>query len=333
MGLAKWVTVDTAYDEFIIVQMKERFNDTFKDEQFKEISPYLQDIADENGLDYYGKESYGQIFNRPKGSWKYPVNESVDDEKAFKKLLRQNGVTKLPSGMQEKYGKLEWHKYGGYAGEKTIRNMCIQLEHAGWKRGGWKSGGKPDGSVVGNSEDYVSPDGKVAMSYYESFGVTSHDNSYYITFKLVEQVNESTEDDLEKFIVRLGMNGIKARMKADGTVVGRLSRTNPDYADNLNWIKRVAQGNNWEFTMDGVGKSVMFKLAGGQVNESRITGTGRIDFDDDIVAVYTPDGKLEYKGILDDCPYKDDDMKYDKSTMTYRVEGPRGDYRIIAKIA
>ena len=256
MGLAKWVTVDTAYDEFIIVQMKERFNDTFKDEQFKEISPYLQDIADENGLDYYGKESYGQIFNRPKGSWKYPVNESVDDEKAFKKLLRQNGVTKLPSGMQEKYGKLEWHKYGGYAGEKTIRNMCIQLEHAGWKRGGWKSGGKPDGSVVGNSEDYVSPDGKVAMSYYESFGVTSHDNSYYITFKLVEQVNES-----------------------------------------------------------------------------RITGTGRIDFDDDIVAVYTPDGKLEYKGILDECPYKDDDMKYDKSTMTYRVEGPRGDYRIIAKIA
>ena len=26
-------------------------------------------------------------------------------------------------------------------------------------------------------------------------------------------------------------------------------------------------------------------------------------------------------------------MKYDKSTMTYRVEGPRGDYRIIAKVA
>ena len=70
-----------------------------------------------------------------------------------------------------------------------------------------------------------------------------------------------------------------------------------------------------------------------QVDESTITGTGRIDFDDDIVAVYTPDGKLEYKGILDECPYKDDDMKYDKSTMTYRVDGPRGDYRIIAKVA
>lgn len=126
---------------------------------------------------------------------KWRIYKEAVEEVNLKKLLKMNGVTKLPSGMQEKYGKLEWHKYGGYAGEKTIRNMCIQLEHAGWKRGGWKSGGKPDGSVVGNSEDYVSPDGKVAMSYYESFGVTSHDNSYYITFKLVEQANESDEED------------------------------------------------------------------------------------------------------------------------------------------
>lgn len=125
---------------------------------------------------------------------KWRIYKEAVEEVNLKKLLKQNGVTKLPSGMQEKYGKLEWHKYGGYAGEKTIRNMCIQLERAGWKRGGWKSGGKPDGSVVGNSEDYVSPDGKVAMSYYERFGVTSHDNSYYITFKLVEQVNESDEE-------------------------------------------------------------------------------------------------------------------------------------------
>lgn len=131
---------------------------------------------------------------------KWRIYKEAVEEVNFKKLLRQNGVTKLPSGMQEKYGKLEWHKYGGYAGEKTIRNMCIQLEQAGWKRGGWKSGGKPDGSVVGNSEDYVSPDGKVAMSYYESFGVTSHDNSYYITFKLTGgQVNEADGESDDDF--------------------------------------------------------------------------------------------------------------------------------------
>jgi hypothetical protein len=82
-----------------------------------------------------------------------------------------------------------------------------------------------------------------------------------IKWKLYKEAAERTEDDLEKFIVRLGMNGIKARMKADGTVVGRLSRSNPDYSDNLNWIKREAQVNNWELTMDGDGLSVAFKLA------------------------------------------------------------------------
>ena len=89
-----------------------------------------------------------------------------------------------------------------------------------------------------------------------------------IKWKLYKEAVERTEDDLEKYIVRLGMNGIKARMKADGTVVGRLSRSNPDYSDNLTWIKREAQVNNWELTMDGDGKSIVFKLAERFVNEA-----------------------------------------------------------------
>lgn len=181
-------------------------------------------------------------------------NEGVD----IKKLLKLNGVTKLPSGTKLSHdGKLEWSKHRGYAGQKTIRNMCIQLEHAGWKRGDWTTGGKPDGSSVANSDNYTSPDGKILMSYTEYYGCTSYDNSFYITFKLVES----------------------------------------------------------------------------GVNESTIKGAGRVDFDDDLVAVYTPDGKLEYKGIFDDCPYKDDDMRYDKTTMTYRIEGSNGDYRTMAKLA
>ena len=154
--------------------------------------------------------------------WKRIVNESID-EKSFKKLLRQNGITKLPAGTKLSYdGKLEWSKRRGYAGQKTIRNMCIQLEHAGWKRGDWTTGGTPDGSSVANSNNYTSPDGKILMSYTEYYGSTSYDNSFYITFKLVES----------------------------------------------------------------------------GVNESTIKGTGRVDFDDDVVAVYDPKGKLEYKESL-----------------------------------
>ena len=188
---------------------------------------------------------------------KWRIYKEAVEEVNFKKLLKQNGVTKLPSGTQFKPDRVSWSKDGGYAGQKTLDKICSQLEDAGWKRGEWKTGGVPDGSTVSNSNAYTSPDGQLVMTYCEHYGATAHDNFYSFTFK----------------------------------------------------------------------------LASSQVNETRITGAGRIDFDDDIVAVYTPDGKLEYKGILDECPYKDDDMKYDKSTMTYRVEGPRGDYRIIAKVA
>lgn len=188
--------------------------------------------------------------------WRKLYKEAVE-EVNFKKLLKQNGVTKLPSGTQFKPDRVSWSKDGGYAGQKTLDKICSQLEDAGWERGEWRTGGVPDGSAVSNSNAYTSPDGQLVMIYCEHYGATAHDNFYSFTFK----------------------------------------------------------------------------LTGGQVNESIITGAGRIDFDDDIVAVYTPDGKLEYKGILDECPYKDDDMKYDKSTMSYRVEGPRGDYRIIAKVA
>lgn len=185
------------------------------------------------------------------------TNESSDAPVDIKKLLKMNGVTKLPSGTKFSGTKASWEKHKGHAGSNTIRKMCIQLDHAGWKRGDWTTGGIPDGSSVANSRTYTSPDGKILMSYTEYYGCTSYDNSFYITFKLVES----------------------------------------------------------------------------GVNESTIKGTGRVDFDDDLVAVYDPSGKLEYKGLFDDCPYKDDDMRYDKTTMTYRIEGPNGDYRTMAKLA
>ena len=188
--------------------------------------------------------------------WKRIVNESID-EKSFKKLLKQNGVTKLPSGIKFSDTQARWEKHKGYAGQKTIRNMCIQLEDAGWKRGDWTTGGIPDGSSVANSRTYTSPDGKILMSYTEYYGCTSYDNSFYITFKLVES----------------------------------------------------------------------------GVNESTIKGTGRVDFDDDVVAVYDPKGKLEYKGLFDDCPYKDEPMQYDRKNMVYRFEGENGDYRTMVKVA
>ena len=127
--------------------------------------------------------------------WKRIVNESID-EKSFKKLLKQNGVTKLPSGTQFKPDRVSWSKDGGYAGQKTLRNLCIQLEHAGWERGEWRTGGIPDGSAVTNSNAYTSPDGQLVMTYSEHYGATAHDNFYGFTFKLARnQVNEADDEE------------------------------------------------------------------------------------------------------------------------------------------
>lgn len=128
--------------------------------------------------------------------WKKIVKESVD-ERTFKKLLKQNGITKLPSGMSSRRdGLLEWRKERGYAGEKTIDRMRQQAEAAGWKRGREMDDAHPDGSWVASGDVYVSPDGQIEMSYYSYYGATSYDNSFSITFKMVGTgVNESEELD------------------------------------------------------------------------------------------------------------------------------------------
>ena len=124
--------------------------------------------------------------------WRKLYKESVE-EVNLKKLLKQNGVTKLPSGTQFKPDRISWSKDGGYAGQKTLDKVCSQLEDAGWKRGEWRTGGIPDGSAVTNSNAYTSPDGRLVMTYSEHFGATAHDNFYGFTFKLVGAgVNESS---------------------------------------------------------------------------------------------------------------------------------------------
>lgn len=185
------------------------------------------------------------------------TNEASEEPVDIKKLLKLNGISKLPSGTVFRTNKVHWEKSGGYAGDKILSKVKAQLRDAGWQRVSGSNGSSADGSLAGSDSRYVSPDRRIEVTYYSYYGATSRDNSYGFTFQLADS----------------------------------------------------------------------------PVNESTIRGTGRVDFDDDLVAVYTPDGKLEYKGILDDCPYKDDDMRYDRTTMTYRIEGPNGDYRTMAKLA
>lgn len=317
---------------------------------------------------------------------KWRIYKEGIEEVNLKKLLKQNGVTKLPSGTQFKPDRISWSKDGGYAGQKTLDKVCSQLEDAGWKRGEWRTGGVPDGSTVSNSNAYTSPDGQIVMTYSEHFGATAHDNFYGFTFKLTggqvvsegddfkdsdeplvykmysdEQVPVkefidhvySTEHMIEDIFIQnddtyTSLPHEKAwDLFCDDMCQGKM----PEKALDLDYymnkaavdelpedIKKHVNISSGTGDFDAVSWLYaiferLMPICKDTVGESTITGTGRVDYDDDLVAVYTPDGKVEYKGLFDDCPYKDDDMKYDKDTMTYRVEGPRGDYRIIAKIA
>ena len=51
---------------------------------------------------------------------KWRIYKEAVEEVNFKKLLKQNGVTKLPSGTQFKPDRVSWSKDGGYAGQKTL---------------------------------------------------------------------------------------------------------------------------------------------------------------------------------------------------------------------
>ena len=396
----------------------------------------------------------------------------------IKKLLKLNGVTKLPAGTKFSGTKASWEKHKGHAGSNTIHKMCIQLEHAGWKKGDWTTGGIPDGSSVANSRTYTSPDGKILMSYTEYYGCTSYDNSFYITFKLAESpVNESNDDfddydeeidycvqyakdAIDRILNQPGIDDfilsrrgkipvpLKALLPYEGgtpdeelveAICNRCSNDKikvtgygsgwtlifPDIANQMNesdewddwndgvpkvykyhsddpispkefvsivrstehtvedifiqnsdfyenaddpweeFVNDMCQGKSPEEALDldyymnssaqeqlpdDIAKYVyandfdamqwlrgiferLMPICKDTVNESEIKGTGRVDFDDDLVAVYTPDGKLEYKGLFDDCPYKDEPMQYDRKNMVYRFEGENGDYRTMVKIA
>lgn len=57
-----------------------------------------------------------------------------------------------------------------------------------------------------------------------------------------------------------------------------------------------------------------------KLNEREITGSGRINYDDDLVRVYK-DGKEIYSGLEDDEPMNRENWKYDSSTKSYKLSG------------
>lgn len=62
------------------------------------------------------------------------------------------------------------------------------------------------------------------------------------------------------------------------------------------------------------------------MEQNRIPRGKRINYEDDLVQVYNDRGQVDYEGILDDCPYKDDDYRWNEKEQCYDL--PHG-YKMI----
>ena len=57
-----------------------------------------------------------------------------------------------------------------------------------------------------------------------------------------------------------------------------------------------------------------------KLSEKTIKGSGRINYDDDLVRVYK-DGEEIYSGLEEDEPMNSENWKYDSSTKSYKLPG------------
>lgn len=55
---------------------------------------------------------------------------------------------------------------------------------------------------------------------------------------------------------------------------------------------------------------------------------GRIEYEDDLVRVISPSGNVDYQGLQDYNPYKDDDWRYSERAGHYIMDTPMGEYRM-----
>ncbi len=98
--------------------------------------------------------------------------DHIDD--VGKSKLELKALGKRLFGQSASY----WSKYGGYAGERTIRSAIKKLEALGFKPRSNDSGGSPDGSYMGNTKVYQK--GSILVKIRSMYGSTASQNSFSI---------------------------------------------------------------------------------------------------------------------------------------------------------
>lgn len=257
-----------------------------------------------------------------------PRHENLDTcKRALDKLVDENksmfnnskGETNmgyyadLIKQKQEKRNSAESH-LKGLIGKKFKRDT--DLERA------------VNGSIYTEISDWSHPRMVVFDKYTdEKYILTTEDNNKYgkdqeFWISKVQKVNEKEEKDnadsayvealqkAERIINRMFQSRDKKEARAFLQKIGwNVSTLGEDPADYARAIRRAVR-NYPE-------KSAEILSNEKEEKDNAIPSGKRIDFDDDIVAVYNPQGKVIYKGLEDYDPHKRDDWRWDGSKGYY----------------
>ena len=115
-------------------------------------------------------------------------------------------------------------------------------------------------------------------------------------------------------------NKIKSVLEASGDKLVTVDMHNNAGRNEIYRIKfgDASDGNAQKVKAASVKKSTTKKIPAGK----------RVSFEDDVVVVYDSKGKKIYEGILDYCPYKDDNYKWNDTDKNYDL--PHG-YKMVGK--
>ena len=144
-----------------------------------------------------------------------------------------------------------------------------------------------------------------------------------VSFKKVASVSPAGDTYAIRYLNTAGVPQVRYYSKTGET---RAIGVNAPSSSKI--IKNIVSGKESDKKEDSSKKAESKTSAKKEVTKKKVPSGKRINYDDDIVAVYDDKGKKVYEGMLDYSPYQLDDSKWNEKDKNYDL--PKG-YKMVGK--
>lgn len=185
----------------------------------------------------------------------------------------------------------------------------------------WISNG--DSSVI---RDYIEKHPTQAEDIFNTVAKVFGYQNYGDYRSYIDWVESGGEDEMIRDLndsIKQNEEDMIARANADDKIYNS-SLLKDLYGDDWNEEEEVTEATNCGAIANVPGKHKRIDLDETEYltdEEELDESYKRIDYEDDVVIVYDPDGKEIYKGIEDYEPMKDEYWKWDSSENCYKLDG------------